>query len=222
MVSIMATHAKSCFRGMLGTWYGAPRRFWPVVAALVLLAVLSGCGGEPRAVVPPATAALATFTYPALPAPTAAEELLSDKDRSASASDSLYSGFGNLNGAETSWCRDWSRQPLCLRAYLKHAIDARSSTESLFGAKRHNNAADAYRHCYWSARMTWDFGVAHAKGFGDRHEEVSPHDQSQAERTMDLTNNHHGRKAGQLALTYEAASDLCQDWSQDGTLQTSP
>ena len=193
---------------------------------MVLLAALSGCGGAPPGRSLPATpvgaTAQATFTDPTLPAPTASDELRSDKDRSASASDPLYSGFGYLNGAETSWCRARSRQPLCFRAYLIHAIDARSSTKSLLGDKTHNNAADAYRHCYWSARMTLDFGAAHAEGFGDRHEDVSSHAQPPAERNMDLTNNRHGRKAGQLVSTGEAASAFCQDWSQDGTLQTSP
>ena len=226
MVAIMAAHAKSCFGGKPGPWCGAGRRFWPVIAVLVLLAALSGCGGEPRAAVLPATpagvTAQAAFANTALPSPTASDELRSNKDRSVSALDPLYSGFGYLNGPETSWCRAPSRQPLCFRAYLIHAIDARSSTKSLFGDKTHNNAADAYRHCYWSARMTLDFGAADAEGFGDRHEDVSPDDQPPAERNMDLTNNRHGRKAGQLVSTDEAASALCQDWSQDGTLQTSP
>lgn len=189
MVATMTAHARRCFQETPRTRFGALRRIWPLVAALLLLTVLVGCEGEYR---------------------------------SASASDPLYSGFGHLNDAEASWCGDRSRQPLCFRAYLIHAIHARSSTNSLFGDKAHNNAADAYRHCYWSARMTLDFGAAQAEGFGDRHEDVPHHRQPAAERNMDLTNNHHGRKAGQLVSTDEEASALCQDWSQDGTLQRSP
>ena len=68
-------------------WYGVPRRIWPVVVALLMFTAVSGCAGEPPAVVPPATQAptRATVTNPALPDPTAAEGLRSDKDRSASA-----------------------------------------------------------------------------------------------------------------------------------------
>ena len=68
------------------TWCGVPRRFWPVVVALLMLTAFSGCGGEPPAVVPGATQALtqAAITNPVLPDPTAVEELRSDKDRSAS------------------------------------------------------------------------------------------------------------------------------------------
>ena len=68
------------------TWCGVPRWIWPVVVAFLMLTALSGCGGEPPAVVLPATQAQssAAVTDPVLPDPTAAEELRSDKDRSAS------------------------------------------------------------------------------------------------------------------------------------------
>ena len=81
---------------------GYLRRIWPVVATLLLLAGLSGCGGESPAVLPPTaqvpaqktpqTTALPTPTTasaptqetaptPVLSAPTTAEELRSDRDR---------------------------------------------------------------------------------------------------------------------------------------------
>ena len=65
---------------------GISRRIWPVAAALLLLAGLSGCGGESPATVPP-TAQVPTQETPptpVLPTPTTAEELRSDRDRSAS------------------------------------------------------------------------------------------------------------------------------------------
>ena len=129
----------------------------------------------------------------------------------------------NLNAADKEWCivchplRWW----LCWKAY-RHATCARKSTKKLFGENGHNNAADAYRHCYWSARMTLDMGAEHAKGFGDRHEDVPYHKQPATEQDMDLTNNRHGRKIGQMVSTYEEASARCYAWSKNGTLQTSP
>ncbi|CAG8567779.1 6652_t:CDS:2 [Rhizophagus irregularis] len=35
----------------------------------------------------------------------------------------------------------------------------------------HNGSGDAYRHCYWSGLLTFEFDVSGAKGFGDRHED---------------------------------------------------
>ena len=84
---------------------GYLRRIWPVVATLLLLAGLSGCGGESPAVLPPTAQAPAqetpltpvlptppTAQAPAqetpqitvLPTPTTAEELRSDRNRSTS------------------------------------------------------------------------------------------------------------------------------------------
>ena len=61
-------------------------RIWPVVTALLLFAGLAGCGEEPQSAAPPATRAptAANSTTPVRPSPTAAAELRSDKDRSAS------------------------------------------------------------------------------------------------------------------------------------------
>lgn len=131
---------------------------------------------------------------------------------------SLIKIWENASDSEKEWCS--IRHPLrwwsCLKAY-RHSRCAIKSTEKLFGENGHNNKADAYRHCYWSARMTLDMGMEHAKGFGDRHED-DPR-QCLAERDMDLTNNRHGRRAGQMVRTYKEASDLCYAWSKDGTLQ---
>ena len=68
------------------TWYRAPRRICLIVAALVMLAALSGCGGASPAGVPPATPTAvpvpATATKTAPPTPTATTELRSGKVRS--------------------------------------------------------------------------------------------------------------------------------------------
>ena len=58
-----------------------PRRMWPLVATLLLLAGISGCGGESQAVLPTAAPAQGTQGTSVLPAPTTPEELRSDRDR---------------------------------------------------------------------------------------------------------------------------------------------
>ena len=84
MVAIPSNHARPCLRGTPETWWGVPRRIWPVIAALALLTALAGCGTEPPAAVPPGTQAptQATIANPIPPDSTAAAELRSDKDRS--------------------------------------------------------------------------------------------------------------------------------------------
>ena len=65
---------------------GYLRQICSMVATLLLLAGLSGCGGESPAVLPPTAPAPTqeTTQTTVLPAPTTAEEMRSDRDRSAS------------------------------------------------------------------------------------------------------------------------------------------
>ena len=101
MVATMTTYARRCFQETPRTWFGALRRIWPLVAALLLLAAPAGCGGEPLAAIPPATEVptSAAFTNPALPASKAADlgELV--RGNNAFAFDlyrALSGGEGNL------------------------------------------------------------------------------------------------------------------------------
>ncbi|PKC68445.1 hypothetical protein RhiirA1_416908 [Rhizophagus irregularis] len=84
----------------------------------------------------------------------------------------------------------------------------------------HNGSGDAYRHCYWSGLLTFEFGVAGAKGFGDRHEE-SP-DNPPEEKAMDLNNNNVGRTvASQIKKgDKNALSAACKQALTDGRLKT--
>ena len=69
-----------------GAHPGYLRLIWSATAALILLAGLSGCGGESPAALPPTAQAPAQETpqTTVLPTPTTAEELRSDRDRAAS------------------------------------------------------------------------------------------------------------------------------------------
>lgn len=145
--------------------------------------------------------------------------------------DPTISYYGvSLNVAEASWCAltGWG---VCGIAYGVHGRIARDATGRLFGdAGSTDDAGDAFRHCYWSARMTIGFGITRtigaliAKGFGDRREWFT--ENADAKR-MDLANNAHGRRVGKEVTgrgnaIYRKAESKCYLWSQDGTLQTSP
>ena len=140
--------------------------------------------------------------------------------------------FGlSINVVEAAWCaRTIWRRYTCVRAYLVHGLLAYRATGRLFGnPNAKNDAGDAFRHCYWSARMTINFGLTRAigallaKGFGDRREWFT--ENAEAKR-MDLANNAHGRRVGREVTgssnaKYRSAESTCYRWSQDGTLQTS-
>ncbi|CAB5388762.1 unnamed protein product [Rhizophagus irregularis] len=84
----------------------------------------------------------------------------------------------------------------------------------------HNGSGDAYRHCYWSGLLTFEFGVSGAKGFGDRHEDY-PKNPS-GEKAMDLNNNNVGRTvASQIKKgDKNALSAACKQALTDGRLKT--
>ena len=87
-----------------------------------------------------------------------------------------------------------------------HASVAENAAEELFDESHHeDNAANAFKHCYWSARLTIAFGAVAAKGYGDRHEgEGSGNTQEQT--NMDQHNNRVGREIGEDALAQALGS----------------
>jgi len=91
--------------------------------------------------------------------------------------------------------------------------EALMQTRELFGAGMgHNDAADAFRHAYWSYRMTEEYGASLAQQIGDRHESqglrdagkitrpqlyggsLNTHVAPNGELLKDLFNNHLGRE----------------------------
>jgi hypothetical protein len=69
----------------------------------------------------------------------------------------------------------------------------------------HNNAADAFRHALWNAKMKASIGEELAKKFGDAHEE-SP-DNPPLEKAMDLHNNARGRSIPVTDSSGDAVTD---------------
>ncbi|RPB03962.1 hypothetical protein L873DRAFT_1799943 [Choiromyces venosus 120613-1] len=101
------------------------------------------------------------------------------------------------NAAEIRYCIWPPNVNFCFRAYA-HGDEAINAARNSFPANTlHNGKGDAFRHCYWCARMTIDMGKDVAKIFGDLHEEGD--DNPAAERDMDLTNNATGRQYGEEA-----------------------
>ncbi|MDR0703611.1 MAG: hypothetical protein LBF88_01340 [Planctomycetaceae bacterium] len=84
----------------------------------------------------------------------------------------------------------------------------------------HNGAADAFRHCYWSCRMTQKIGITNAKKVGDIHEECGAG--PPGETAMDLANNAVGRTIGATTHTATDCKTGCMAGVSSGLLQTSP
>lgn len=83
---------------------------------------------------------------------------------------------------------------------------------------RHNDAADAFRHAYWSYTMTKAFGSDEAQLFGNAHEISSAN--PAGERYMDLYNNQVGRE---LATTGQGAPiDVIKNAVAKGSTRNSP
>ncbi len=67
-----------------------------------------------------------------------------------------------------------------------------------------NGKADAFRHAYWNALGTAEFGASIMKQFADAHE----HGESGLDVDMDLFNNHIGRNIGEGFDFFSSESDI--------------
>ncbi|KAG2014992.1 hypothetical protein CC2G_008307 [Coprinopsis cinerea AmutBmut pab1-1] len=95
---------------------------------------------------------------------------------------------------ELRYCINPFNIAACLTAH-SHAEVASLTAYDYFPNSLWNGQGDAFRHCYWNARMAIDLGVARAKTIADNHEaavENNPPDQE----AMDLANNKTGRVIG--------------------------
>lgn len=123
---------------------------------------------------------------------------------------------GGMNAEEAKFCAQPWNWGSCSSA-KSAADDALARAKKKFDASTlYQGKGDAYRHCYWSARMTIDMGESQAKGFGDRHESES----SGADKSMDLANNATGRSVGKSYKTYDTASNRCEWLARNGKLVT--
>jgi RHS repeat-associated protein len=78
---------------------------------------------------------------------------------------------------------------------------------------------DAFRHCYWSCRMTQDLGPDAATKIGYLYEECRSDPTRPGSTVMDLVNNLVGRSVGQPGADCRT---ICFDNTRNGILQTGP
>ncbi len=123
---------------------------------------------------------------------------------------------GGMNKAEAKFCANPLHSSSCAKAKAA-ATDASNQASKKFPRSTlYQGRGDAFRHCYWSARMTIDMGAKEAQGFGDRHEAYS----SGKDKQMDLNNNATGRTIGSKYPTHRAASSRCEYLAKNGKLVT--
>ncbi len=125
--------------------------------------------------------------------------------------DPSYWYLDGINSAELGHCWWPSRWAICTRVQ-GHADAALADAQRYYPTSLHNGRGDAFRHCYWSGRMTVNDGATEAKGFGDRHEEWSGN--PWIEKEMDLRNNSIGRYVGgwkgNYGYNYSVVRDKCR------------
>ena len=96
-----------------------------------------------------------------------------------------YNLLLDKNGSLDTW--------LLFQMYLLQR-KAFSTTSNLFPTmSQHNDPADAFRHAYWSALLTNEFGEEFAENFGTAHETAYSPYPNREEVFMDLHNNEIGR-----------------------------
>lgn len=73
-------------------------------------------------------------------------------------------------------------------------------------------AGDAFRHCFFSGRMTQRAGSEFAERFGNAHEDFEPSSLwEEAQIKMDLRNNAIGRKLGAESANSRELADKCHE-----------
>ena len=127
----------------------------------------------------------------------------------------------HMHQGEIDWCdASEANTELCIQAYGNHGITDIVVTLRVYAHYGGDGFADAFQHCYWSARMTIGLGYADAKTIGDLHEHDSP-DYTPARERMDQWNNRQGRNLGdRLRGTvgpYTGAEKICRNWAANST-----
>jgi hypothetical protein len=130
----------------------------------------------------------------------------------------------NINVKEAWVCINPFNVAACLAAQTHADVASSQAAKRFASSSLHNGKGDAYRHCYWNARMTIDFGADKAKTIATAHEEGS--DGPAAEKKMDLANNATGRSIGGSAsgssksAKYTSAEATCRSRANGGQLKT--
>lgn len=137
---------------------------------------------------------------------------------------SYFNDMGSMVGEYASCVRAVGiKGPVRCKSAQGHASSASTAAEQNFKSSTlHNGKGDAFRHCYWNARMTLDFGSGDAKKIADNHEKEAPGPAK--EESMDKSNNNHGRIVGNYVSGVGGgmarALSMCQYKANNGELVT--
>lgn len=104
---------------------------------------------------------------------------------------------------------------------IKNAVyKAAAETERRFKGNNHNDAGDAFRHCFWSALLSRDLGYMHALRYTTAHETFSANPAK--EKAMDIHNNAVGLKIGRAGGLDKIISERCASALRAGKLEVFP
>jgi hypothetical protein len=115
-------------------------------------------------------------------------------------------------------------------SYARMISNAYGYTTGNLSESSYLGKADAFRHCLWSALLTYQVGPAFAKKLTDAHEREGKiaNYNSRLDRDMDLHNNAEGRRLGEFhaaqrsviakSMTAFFLFGLCKNALNDGRL----
>lgn len=125
-------------------------------------------------------------------------------------------GYGDLTPAERRYC---STNPYDCNKARKDAEKAFAEAAKRYSKKSlYQGTGDAFRHCYWNARMEINIDHDTAYEVATRHESES----RGVDKEMDLRNNKIGRKIGRdyrgKSKANHKARDKCISYTKNGKL----
>lgn len=120
-----------------------------------------------------------------------------------------------------------AEEHIYLLMYPEHALIIKRAVENAsiettrrFIGTSHNDAGDAFRHCYWSAMLCRDLGYMAAMRYSSAHEAFAGN--PAAEKAMDLHNNAVGLHIGLAGGPNLIISNRCAEAMRSGRLKVSP
>lgn len=120
-----------------------------------------------------------------------------------------------------------NEEKVYLMMYPEHASIIRTAVEKAvdetarrFRGRNHNDAGDAFRHCYWSALLCRDLGYMGALRYTTAHESFSGN--PPLEKAMDLHNNSIGLRIGQAGGPDQIINNRCAEAMRSGELRVAP
>lgn len=148
------------------------------------------------------------------------EDVMDSSEWNASTSVTARSGYSDIvmSTVEKAACVIHVDLISCNRAASDAAEASASARKNFASSTLHNGKGDAFRHCYWNARMTISIGENGAMKIASNHEAIS--NGPAREKSMDLANNSTGRSIGKSKKTYSKSLTECRNRANNGKLVT--